>query len=271
MKNKIILFTSIFIFVCILYVSVIYFFQNKFLFDPDINYKSPQMIGTPNFIENPIIVKDGTKIMTWYYEGEKDKPLILFFHGNTGQISYCAGIIDEFTHLGYSVAMLEYRGFGNTEGTISQQNVFSDATEFYDYYIAKFPNKIVINYGYSFGCAVVLGLSQFRQPNGIILTAPFSSFYQEVKDKPVPFAYKLINDYYPSDKYIKYVQCPLLIIHGTADELIKHYHSQTLFNNAISIPTEQKKLVFVDGINHHDIFFNKENFPAIIDWLKQFN
>lgn len=252
---------------CVIYFSVLYFFQIHFLFGPDTKYKTPQESGFEMFTEKVVTAKDGTQIMTWYFEGDKDKPLILFFHGNTGLMARFAPAITKLTNEGYSVAMIEYRGFGNTKGTISQETAFSDAVHFYDYYKNKTDKKIIF-YGYSFGCAFAMGLTQYREPDAIILTAPFSSLYQEVKEYPVPLAFLVLKDNYPSDEYIKNIKCPILFIHGTKDMLIDSSHSQKLYDLA---PVEEKQIVFVDGINHHDIFFKEHNNPIILEWLKQFN
>lgn len=263
-KLKILLFIVLF---CAVYFSVLYFFQIHFLFGPDTKYKTPKEAGFDMFTEQPITAKDGTQIMTWYFEGDKDKPLLLYFHGNTGLMARFAPAITKLTNKGYSVAMIEYRGFGNTKGTISQETAFSDAVSFYDHYKDKTDNKIIF-YGYSFGCAFAMGLTQYREPDAIILTAPFSSLYQEVKEYPVPLAFLVLKDKYPSDEYIKNIKCPILFIHGTKDMLIDSSHSQKLYDLA---PVEEKQIVFVDGINHHDIFFKEHNNPIILDWLEQFN
>lgn len=264
MKNKFLKILSAFILFCIVYVSVIFFFQDKFLFEPNTNYKSPQEADAALFKENPILTEDGIQIMTWYYEGEQNKPLILFFHGNTGQIARFAPAIKTIANNGYSIAMIEYRGFGNTKGKISQETGFSDAVLFYDYYRNLTQNKIIF-YGYSFGCAFAMGLTQYRNPDGIILTAPFSSLYQEVKDYPVPFAHLFLKDKYPSDEYIKNINCPVLIIHGNKDKLIDFSHSKKLFNLA---PVKEKEVVILDNVNHNNIFFKEINNPIILKWLE---
>ena len=246
---------------------MLYFFQVDFLFNPDKKYKTPQEAGFDMFEEETITAKDGTQVMTWYFEGDKDKPLILYFHGNTGLMARFAPAITKLTNAGYSVAMIEYRGFGNTKGKISQETSFSDAVIFYDHYKNKTNNKIIL-YGYSFGCAFAIGLTQFRDPDGIILTAPFSSLYQEVKEYPVPLAFLVLKDKYPSDEYIKNIKSPILFIHGNKDMLIDCSHSQTLYDLA---PVEEKQIVFVDGVNHHDIFFKEHNVPIILEWLQKFN
>ena len=131
MNKKIKVLLSIVIF-CVVYFAVLYIFQINFLFNPDTNYKSPKEAGFDMFTEEPVTAKDGTQVMTWYYEGDRDKPLILYFHGNTGLMARFAPAITKLTNEGYSVAMMEYRSFGNTEGKISQETIFSDAVSFFD-------------------------------------------------------------------------------------------------------------------------------------------
>jgi hypothetical protein len=268
MNRKALKITALILFICLFYCFIIYFFQDKFLFNPDTNYKSPKTVGTSMFVEIPIKAKDGTQLMTWYFKGDEEKPLILFFHGNSYQLSAFTPHLVQLTELGYSVALLEYRGFGNTKGKLSQEIVFSDAVDFYDYYKNKTDKKIIF-YGYSFGCAVVMGLTKYRTPDAIILSAPFSSFYNEVKDKYyVPFAYCLLKDKYPSHEYVKNISSPILIIHGKKDKLIHPKHSQQMFD---LVPVEEKQIILIEDVNHHDLFFKEKNIPIIIQWLEQFN
>ncbi len=72
---------------CALYIFLLYLLQNCFIIFPDSSYISPQQAGIPRFQEKPFTADDGTKIMCWYAKGNPDKPAILFFHGNAGQIA----------------------------------------------------------------------------------------------------------------------------------------------------------------------------------------
>lgn len=264
MKKKIFRIISTVILIYAVYFGVLYFFQVNFLFSPGGKYKSPAESGNEIFKENIITAADDTQIMTWYFEGDKDKPLILYFHGNTGQIARFAPQMKPIAKAGYSIAMIEYRGFGNTKGKISQSTEFSDAVSFYDYYKNKTNKKIVL-YGYSFGCAFVLGLTQYRNPEGIMLAAPFASLYREVREYPVPWAYFVLRDKYPSDEYIKNIKCPILFMHGLEDKLIDCAHSITLAELA---PVKDKTLVIMEGVNHHDLYFKELNISTILKWLK---
>ena len=267
MKKKIFRIVSAVVLIYVLYFGILYFFQNYFLFSPGGKYINPGKSGDGIFKEIVVSAYDGTPLMSWYFEGDKDKPLILFFHGNTGQIARFAPAMKEITKAGYSIAMVEYRGFGNTKGKISQDIAFLDAASLYNFYKTKTGKKIVL-YGYSFGCAFAMGLTQYVNPDGIILTAPFASLYREIREYPVPWAYFVLKDKYPSDEYIKNIKCPILIIHGLDDKLIDCAHSFALAELA---PVSDKNLVVMEGVNHHDIYFKELNVPSILDWLKKYN
>ena len=185
MKKYIYIF-SIILGVLVLYFASLYFLQDKLLFKPDNNYISPKKANLDNVSENMITMSDGTKVMVWAKDGDKKLPAILFFHGNRGQIAEFAPQIISFNKEGYGTFLAEYRGYGNSEGKINQDKMFSDGAEIYDWIKTKGYSKVVI-IGYSFGCAASLGLSNKRDVDGIVLIAPFASLSRLVAEK-YPFS-----------------------------------------------------------------------------------
>ena len=262
-RLKIILFCF---FIFFLYIGALYLFQNNLLFYPNRHYKSPKDVSLPMFLENIIVAADNTSIMTWYFDGDYNKPAILFLHGNAGQIATFAPYIEPIAQSGYSVLLMEYRGFGNTKGTISQKNVVHDAILAFDWLKKKGHDRIVV-YGYSFGAAFSCALSSERNLDGLILVAPFSSLRKLVSEKPVPFAELVLKDDYLSVEYLKKYKNPLLLIHGKKDALIPYHHTKILFDAALS---EQKYMELLDNETHPSIFFGKRNIPFILKFLEQF-
>lgn len=261
------LISKIFLFVIAalgIYLGILYFGQSAFIFYPDTNYESPQAVNLEVFKEQTITADDGTEIMTWFAEGEKSKPAILFFHGNAWQISGFASQVALLARQGYPVLMAEYRGFGNTKGKTLQKDIYADAAAVYDWLKEQGYDKIVA-YGYSFGTAVTMGLAHQRPLDGIILTAPFSSLKSLVAEKPVPLAQYVLSDEYPSVDFVAQIKCPLLIIHGKSDRLIPYHHAEKLYAAA---PVADKQLVLIDKAGHHDIFFRSLNMPYISAWLR---
>ena len=255
--GKILLFIAI---ICIIYLTVLYNIQRSLIFFPFKKYVAPQ----PPFAENVLTMKDGTRVMTWYAPGEKEKPAILYFHGNAFQLAYYSEQLLAFINQGYTVLMMEYRNFGNTAGITRQSDIFSDAAETYDWLQRQGYPEIIV-YGYSYGTSVASGLTSLRPVDKLILTAPFSSLYRLVKEKPIPFAGLVLKDHYPSEEYLKKYHNPLLIIHGSKDRLIPYHHGKRLYETAKS---KDKKFVLVEGAGHQPIYFDQLNLPAIFEWLE---
>ena len=258
MKKILILFAVVF-----LYIGGLYIFQDKLIFYPHKYYQTAESVKLPEFEEIYIKSKDKTKIRLWYVAGDKEEPAILYFHGNAYQNAFFAPYLKSFIDNGNAVVMMEYRGFGATDGHLNQETVFTDAAAAYDW-LKKQNYPQIIVYGYSFGCAVSLGLSTLRTPDKMILTAPFASLIRLVKEKPVPLAGMVLRDDYPSEEYIKNYHNPLLIVHGKEDRLIPYHHAEILYENSAS---EDKTLVLLPEENHQTIFMGEKNLPVIFKWL----
>ena len=245
-----------------LYLATLFLMQDKLLFKPDNNYISPQEANLNDVSENILTMSDGTKVMTWMKDGDKNLPAILFFHGNRGQIAEFAPQIMRFNKDGYGVFLVEYRGYGNSEGTISQDKMFSDGAEIYDLIKKRGYSKIIVM-GYSFGCAASIGLSGNRVVDGLVLISPFASLSRLVSEK-YPFSDWILKDDYPSEKIIQKFTAPILIVHGTADTLVPEHHAKILY--------EQRKnnaeLNLLDGKGHREVFWAEETPALISNWLK---
>ena len=244
------------------YLGTLYFIQNSLLFYPDMVYQAPKDEVAAEFSEKLLQTADGNNIMTWYHQGDKTKPAVLFLHGNAGQIATFATNLLPLAKAGYAVLMVEYRGFGNTKGDISQKTEVQDITYAFDWLQAQGYPKIIV-YGYSFGTAFTCALTEVRQPDGLILTAPFSALDKLVSEKPFPFAKYVLKDTYKSVDYLKKYTGPLLIIHGRKDKLIPYHHAQILYDNAVSL---EKKIVPLDNENHVTVFFEEKNIPYVMEF-----
>lgn len=249
------------------YVSILYALQIDLTLWPRKVYRAPAESGVAFFAENPLKMSDGSEVMTWYAAGRKDLPAILFFHGNAHTLSAFAPMMAPLAEKGHAVLMMEYRGFGKTSGTMRQERVFKDAAETYDWLAAQGYEDIAV-YGYSFGCAVAVGLTAERNVSDLILTAPFASLSRLVKEKPVPLADLVLQDKYKSEEIIRNYTGNLLIIHGREDRLIPYHHAEILYNNAGSLA---KKLVLLENEDHISVFLQGKNIPAIVQYLQKYD
>lgn len=254
---------SLYSFVVIgIYAAVLYMIQDKLLYYPDHFYEPPEG-NLSVFREVSFKAEDGSNIFGWYAQGEAAKPAILFFHGNAAQISKFAPLLLPFTEKGYSVLMMEYRGFGKVRGKTDQKYFYADGLRAFDWLKTQGHSKIIV-YGYSLGSSVATYVAANRSADKLFLTAPFSSMRRLVAEKPVPLARFLLRNSYESDYWIQKILAPLLIIHGKKDRLIPYKHSERLFERA---QVKDKTLKLIEGESHGSIFFSGTNLPIIFDWL----
>lgn len=250
----------------VIYLFCLYMIQDNLIFHPDRNYVGPNMAGVGEFKEQPLVTADGHLIMAWYAEGQKDKPIILFFHGNAGQIATFAPLLRGYHQAGYGIFMPEYRGFAHSGGELNEDTMYADAVTAFDFIKNELRYNDIIVFGYSMGTAPASFLAKARQPKALVLAAPFLSLEKEVADKPIPLATLVLKNKLESEKYVAEYENPLLVVHGTADKLILPYHGQKM---AALSPSKDKRLELIKGVNHNQLFFDEENHQIILNWLNE--
>lgn len=153
--------------------------------------------------------------------------------------------------MGFSVFAYDYRGYGTSSGTASEENSYQDAEAAYDYLVNNLsvPANRIIALGRSLGGAVAVDLAHRRQLGGLIIESSFVSAYRVITKIPVfPF------DKFKSLSKIKKVNCPVLVIHGTRDEVVPFWHGEKLFQEA----NEPKQSLWVEGAGHNNLFARAE-------------
>lgn len=249
----------------LVYPLVLYCGQQHLYLFPDKLYISPAQKGLPQFEENPFTTPDGLKIMGWYSKGDADKPALLFFHGNSGQIAKFAPSMKTYIDNGYTVYMSEYRGFGGTLGNFTQQTLYQDAIAAFDFLHHKLGHSDIVVYGYSMGTAAAAATAANRPARGLVLAAPFYSLKKVVSDQPVPLGVSVLKYELPSYRFIKAYKGPLLIVHGTSDTLIAPRHGRELYDLSSSA---DKQLVLIPEQSHNALFFGDKAHPLVIEWLR---
>lgn len=250
----------------LIYPLVLYCGQKHLYLFPDKGYVSPTDKGLPQFEEKAFKAADGLEIMGWYAKGDAEKPAILFFHGNSGQISLFAPAMKIYIDNGYTVYMSEYRGFGRTSGEFTQDTLYDDAKAAFDFLHNTLGHSDIIVYGYSMGTAAASVVAASRPALGLILAAPFYSLKEVAGEQNIPLATLLLKYELPSYQFIQKSHQPLLIIHGTEDTLIAPHHSRNLFDIS---PARIKQLILVPQQSHNALFFENKGHPLVLNWLEK--
>ncbi len=155
--------------------------------------------------------------------------MVFYLKGNSKSIKGWGKFAVDFTRHGYDVIMVDYRGFGKSTGRRTQKAIKRDLQVVYNKIRDNVNEKYIILYGRSLGSGFATKLASMNQPKMLILDAPYYSL-SKVAKKYVPFMplSLLIKFPMPTYKWLKYVRCPIHIIHGTDDRLIPYKTSVKL-------------------------------------------
>ena len=219
-------FTSIIIVLSI----VLYFFQERFLFYPEKLPKDFQFhYENQEVKEYNLKIKEGVVINGLHFKAENSKGVVYYLKGNSKSIKSWGKFAVDFTLHGYDVIMIDYRGFGKSTGKMSQNTMKHDALLVYDKLKEVVKEENIIIYGRSLGTGLATKVASMNSPKMLILACPYFSMSKNVK-RYLPFVpLGLVMRYQmPTYKWIKYVDCPIKIIHGTNDKVIKFKSSLRL-------------------------------------------
>ena len=261
MKISTLFFSIILIYLII--VAYMYLNQRKLLYLPrENNYLDDQIDF--NFREVFIDVEKNLKLKAWLIENDfKNKKTLVFFHGNAGNLSNRTYKLNQLSKLDLNIIILAWRSFSGNEGEPSEQNLYNDAKKTIDWLNSRgVKNKNIILYGESLGTGIAVELGQTNQFGGIILESPFTSMTNAAKNiyPWLPVKY-LLKDKYDSEKKIKNLQIPILIMHGKKDNIVPFKMGKKLYDLA----NNPKFFYFTENDDHMMTFDEK-----LVNTIKNF-
>jgi fermentation-respiration switch protein FrsA (DUF1100 family) len=207
-------------------------------------------------VENVYFVsKSGKRLNGWLFRLPGASNVVLFNHGNAGNLIHRIEKIRILLSLGLSVFIYDYQGYGKSEGSPSLSGIIDDAQAAFDYLIQSqhYSAKQIIIYGESIGTGVAGHLSRLRPSGAVILESAFLSLETVAKEK-LPVLNLYPDFLFPSPHLdnlaaVKKIHAPLLIISGEKDTLIPCAHGKLLFEKAMP----PKKLSLLPNNGHNDI------------------
>lgn len=223
--------------VWVLLSLLLYLFQPKFVYFPQatIDY-TPDMAGLP-YEDIHLLTKDNVDIHGWFIPVEEASKTLLFFHGNGGNISHRLDSLKIFHEMGLSVFIIDYRGYGLSEGSASEQGTYEDAEAAWNYLTKTrgIADKDIITFGRSMGGAVATWLARQHTPGLLMLESTFTSIADMGKHYyPYLPTQLLARIKYASIDRIDDIQCPVLIAHSQTDEIVPYELGLRLFEKVKS-------------------------------------
>jgi pimeloyl-ACP methyl ester carboxylesterase len=218
--------------------------------------------------------KNDDYINVWYFNKFKNAKTILYFHGNSYNISYRKYMVDICNILQLNLLLVDYRGYGKSSGNPSAKNVLRDAQVSYSFLRNYCEPKNIIVWGESLGSTPACWVAS-KNPEicGLILLSPFSSLHSLLSNPPTPVHSPLYSlarlvtkdiDYYTDNlRMARKIKCHTLIYHSVQDKLIDFKNSTDLLQE---IPHCDKRLIPIKG-GHETPQFTSKNFEHILDMI----
>ncbi|MFO7987093.1 MAG: alpha/beta hydrolase [Desulfatiglandaceae bacterium] len=227
--------------------------ENFFVFFPDKKLECHPSDYHLNYETVNFVAQDGTRLHGWFFPSPDDGPVVLFSHGNAGNISHRLENVKGLVDQGLGVFLYDYRGYGKSKGRPSEKGIYEDGLAAYDHLTGQkgVPPERIVCFGRSLGAAVAMETALHRKTRGLIMESGFTSANQMAGIllffRPLS---RLLPEHYNNIGKIPHVDVPKLIIHGDADDLIPFTMGETLYR-AASAP---KYFFPIKGAGHNDTY-----------------
>ena len=243
------------------------FIERRLIYHPEKGLASdPSKIGLA-YEDVVFTTGDGVQLHGWFVPGSRDLTF-LWFHGNAGNISHRLGNLKEMhDELAVNIFIFDYRGYGQSQGTPSEQGTYFDAKAALDSLRSRedVPMDQIVYYGRSLGGAIAVELATQETPYGLVLESSFPSVpYMAQKANPFLPLWRLLRTKYDSAAKVPHLQVPLLQIHGDIDDTVPLEAGRSLFEAA----NTPKEFYVIPSADHNDTYL--VGGPAYWEKLREF-
>ena len=247
---------------------VLFFFQRNLLYYPAINNYSGEKLNV-SVEKVKIKTEDNIELLSWYHKKNSgDYKTILFLHGNAGTLENRIYKINHFKNMNVNFLIIAWRGFSGNKGKPTEKGLYEDAKSALRWLANKgVKEESIIIYGESLGTGVATEISQNKNFAGVILETPFTSMVNVGKTKypffPVSF---LLKDKYESDKKIKNIKSPILIMHGEVDKIVPFWMGKKMYELA-----NEPKYYYFSKYDDHMMEYNDELLSELKKFINSLN
>lgn len=248
---------------------LLFLFQRYLIYFPDKNILyNPKQIGLV-YEDIHVQTSDNAAIHGWFVPAESSKGVLLFCHGNAGNISHRLESILIFNKLSLDVLIFDYRGFGKSSGSPNEEGTYADAEAIWHYLISekKYAASEIIVFGRSLGSGIASWLARQHTPSALILESSYTSL-PDLGAKIYPFfPVRLLSRYhYPTSEHLSHIKCPILFIHSKNDEIIPY----SLGLKNYELASEPKQFLEIKGSHNDGFLVSGEHYvDSIYEFLAQ--
>lgn len=248
--------------------GLMYFQQKYMIFYPMSElYQTPAQWGL-DYEDVYFKTTDAVPLHGWYIPDPQTEYVLLFFHGNAGNISHRRDSIEIFHRLGLSVFIIDYRGYGNSEGSPDEQGLYKDAAAAWRYLTVErgYHPKQVLIFGRSLGGAVAAKLASEVEARGLILESTLSSAREFARDAFKILSRLVVMRYdFNTIAYLRAVNYPVLVLHSPDDEIMPFHLGEKVFEKA----NQPKHFVRMRGDHNSGFLLSQPEYEQQLDaWLQ---
>jgi uncharacterized protein len=232
--------------------------QKSFIYYPD----KQDFNSCKEFSDAEKIVVNGTKI---YFKNNSDI-MVVFYHGNAGSACDRSFIKNQIEKVGYSYAFVEYAGYSNDTKKTSKNRILKDVENTNSFLLQKNYKEIIV-IGESIGTGPASYHSSISHVSKLVLISPFNKLSDVAKKTYSLYPLSiLLTENYDNEKWLKYYNGAVLIIHGDKDTFVPSDLSLKLFN---TLTAKDKQYKIINGASHNDIYNYEETFNELELFLKK--
>ena len=259
---------TILVFIYLIIAAILFFFQRTLLYHPaENNYSDDKRVVKIEKVK--ILTEDNLELLAWYHKKNLKKyKTILYLHGNAGSLENRIHKINHFEDMNVNFLLISWRGFSGNKGKPNEEGLYKDARASIKWLIERgIKLENIIIYGESLGTGVATEIAQNENYAGLILESPFTSMIAAAKSKYPIFPIKLLlKDKYESDKKIKNIKSPILIMHGEVDKIVPFWMGKKMFELA-----NNPKYSYFPKNDDHMLEYNDDLINSIKSFLKSLN
>lgn len=247
-----------------LLLGLLYVFQSRLIHLPHVPGR--ELVATPadaglHYRDVEMVTGDDLRLHGWFVPAAEERAVLLFLHGNAGNVSHRLDSLEIFHALGLSVLIIDYRGYGRSEGRPSEDGLYRDGQAAMDFLAGELqvaPGEVLV-FGRSLGAAVAAHVAARNPVAGLVLESAFTSVADMGAELYPMFPVRpLVRHRYPTLETLQEVSAPLLVIHSPEDEIIPFHHGRTLYEHG----PEARLLLRIAGDHNTGFLRHRERYVA---------
>ncbi|WP_231874582.1 alpha/beta hydrolase [Polaribacter atrinae] len=244
------IFYSLTVIIVIFFMSA-FFFQEKFIFLNGDQLDQNHQYHFIHKFEELFLKTDGDNVINaLHFQLQNPKGVVLFCHGNKGNLTKWGDRVAHFLEYNYEVLVFDYRNYGKSTGDYNEGAMYNDGLVVYNHLKKNFKEENIVVYGFSLGGTFATKIASLNKPKELILEAPFFNFKKAAAYKFKFAPTFLLKYHFRTDKDVSNVTCLITLFHGNKDNTTSYMQSKKLLK--LNIGTKNR-YVEIDGGTHHNL------------------